>query len=191
MLAWALPAEAAAPKRLRLGSYSIVVLAPPTTPGAACDLGSQLNCGYVQIAAVFSGLNGRDRPTSEGPPYGNLTGTVHVVRVYGCQNTQGKRLKAYDRRVESDETLNTRRSLGYTIPMTGDTLNAATYAFLTDRQPHNCPSGTDAMTYSIKASGAKLDLTSYWAAIPSAKYSASGRAQWNGAVRAPVPAATS
>ena len=189
MLAWALPAEAAAPKRLRLDSYSLLIWAPPATPGTACDSGSQLYCGYVSLSTVFSGLNGRDRPTLYGPPYGNLVGTVHVVRVYGCQNAQGKRLKAYDTTVAADEMLNTRRALGYTIPLTGDTITPTTYSFLPDRQPGNCPAGTQGMTYSIKARGTKLELVSGWASIPDANYSAPGKAQWTGAVPAPIHAA--
>ncbi len=182
-------AQAAAIKPLRLVSASLSV-APPISPATACDEGSALNCGYVIVSAVFSGLDGRARPTP-GALVGDLLGTARVTRIYGCQDQRGHRLHRYDRTVTHEEGLDTRRGTGYLIPVAGDTLGATTFAFLPDRQPGNCPAGTTAMTYRITASHLRLEIQSFWGPIPNATYKVHGRAHWCGAVPTPTPAAAS
>ena len=79
-----LPAEASRPRPLTLQSY-VVSVGAPNSPASICDQGSWLNCGFVSVAAKFAGLDGRPRPAEPGAPNGNLTGSVHVSRTYGCQ----------------------------------------------------------------------------------------------------------
>ena len=184
----ALPARASSPPRLHLDSYAIDVFAP-LSPASVCDSGSLLNCGGVAVSTTFSGLTGRARP-APGPAQTNLVGSVRVARVYGCQTSAGRRLHRFDRRIEQTFRLDTRRGFGFSVPASGDTLTATTYAFLSDSQPGNCPGGTQGMTYAIRATNVKLRLVSLWAPIPSADYRAPGRAQWRGAVPAPVPLST-
>lgn len=180
----ALPAEASRPKPLTLQSYVISVGAP-NAPATICDQGSWLNCGFVSVAAKFAGLDGRPRPAEPGAPSGNLTGTVHVSRTYGCQHGT-HRLNRYDRRVEEEAFLNTRRGFGFSTPVSGNILSVTAYAFLLDAQPGNCPAGAQAVTYEIRASNAKLSLVSVTAPFPSAHYPAPGKAQWRGAVPTPT-----
>jgi hypothetical protein len=181
------PAQARPVRPLSLSSYTMSVISPNAT-ASICDQGSWLNCGYVQVAAQFAGLEGRERPADPGAPSGNLSGTVHVSRIYGCQKGT-KRLTGYDRRVNEDVYLNTRRGLGFSTPASGNILTVTVYAFLLDAQPRNCPKDTQAMTYEIKAAGVELQLQSVSAPFPSAHYSAPGMARWCGAV--PTPIATS
>jgi hypothetical protein len=187
----AVPAAAAAPapRPLRLANYTISVAGPPSTipaqtSGAACDQGSRLYCGSVAITAVFSGLNNRARPQSPAPSV-NLRGTVTVTRGYGCTDRAGRINHRFDRIVRESAPLNTRRANGASIPPTGDTLTLTTYAFLTDRQPFNCPSGYKAVNTAIVAEGAKLVLDSYFESVPTARYDAPRRAVWTGI--APTP----
>ena len=135
---------------------------------------------------VFSGLNDRVRPVCDDF-CGNLTGTAVVTRLYGCQVGNGKRLIRYDVKVTRVESLNTRRGNGYSVPKAGDQLPVSTWAFLPDAQPRgNCPAGTRAMTYAVRARQVKLQLESRLPAIPSACYSAPGEAVWSGAVATPT-----
>lgn len=181
-----LPAAAATPPPLQLQSYTLSV-APPIAPASACDQGSLLFCGSITVTTRFSGLDGRQRPTAPGPPNGDVSGTVQVTRIYGCQTASRKWLGKYTRKVVQDVSLDTRRSSGFVIPATGDALTVTTYAFLLDAQPKNCPPSTQAIQFQITASGARLFLSSSWSAIPSSHYSAPGRAVWCGAVPTPVP----
>jgi hypothetical protein len=73
------------------------------------------------------------------------------------------------------------------VPETGDTVTAQTYAFLSDAQPR-CPAGTIGMTYSVRAHGARLDLTTTGFA-PDHSYRAPGRDRWDGRVPSPSPSA--
>lgn len=186
LLTWlsVVSAQAAQPAPLVLSSY-VIQVAAPNAPATKCDTGSELHCGYVSVAASFSGLSGRSRAGSDFYD-GELTGIVHVVRTYGCQSTSGHRRKKYDRVVALDVPLETRRSTGFHVPAEGDQLNITTFAFLLDAQPGNCPPHTQAMTYKIKASHVRLMLTSYVPSIPSAAYSAPGQAKWKGAVPTPT-----
>ena len=179
------PAQAATVKPLRLADYAITISAPPATPGSVCNTGQQLDCGSVNVEATFSGLKGRARPAGGGPQ-GDLTGSVQVTRVYGCQSGEGRVLTRYTRRVEETVALGTRMDTGYSIPVQGDTLTSTTFAFLPDSQPGNCPAGSRATTYSIRANHVRLVLDSYSASIPDAKYAAPGSARWFGAAPAPV-----
>lgn len=182
-------AEAAEAAPLDLTSYAIAVWSP-VAPASACDTGSQLNCGAVAVDLTFSGLTGRSRSNTRLYD-GELSGTVHVVRTYGCQSAKGKRLKRYDLVVREDAFLATRRSMPYKLPTNGDSFSRTVYAFLSDAQPGNCPANTRAMTYKIKARRVHVTLTSYLASIPSANYSAPGRAIWKGAVPTPTNTTTS
>jgi hypothetical protein len=182
-------ASAPAPRPLRLAGYTITVAGPPSTiprqqSGAACDQGSRLYCGSVAITATFSGLNNRARPQSPAPSV-NLRGTVGVWRTYGCANRAGQVNHRFDRTVRESASLNTRRANGASIPATGDTLKLTTYAFLTDRQPFNCPVGYKAVNTKIVAKGAKIVLDSYFESVPTATYNAPRRAAWSGI--APTP----
>lgn len=178
-----MPAQAAQSKRLKLASSSVTVAAP-VSPADACDY-VQINCGAVAITTTFSGLTGRSRPTEPGVN-GALSGTAHIVRSYGCESGEGRRLHRYDRRSDETAVVNMRRGTGFHIPAQGDKMTVITYAFLTDLQPGNCPAGTTPMTYSIKADHVRLQLVSTWASVPSADYSVRGRAEWRGAVPTPT-----
>ena len=182
------PALAATtPKPLKLVDSSLSISAP-LSGGSTCDVGSQLFCGSVDVTTTFSGLNGRARPDSSYPAIGTLTGTTHVTRVYGCQSVAtGERLRAFDVKVKTVDTINTRRGRPIIVPADGDTFTVTTYAFLLDAQPHNCPAGTTPMLYSISAKKVQLELKSTRAPIPSASYSIKGKASWTGA--APTPGA--
>jgi len=180
-------AEAAPLKPLRLASYTVAVL-PPVAPAFACTY-NFINCGFVAVTATFSGLDRAPwRPTDDqpGPPQGNLSGTTDVSRVYGCADAAGKRLRSDDRTVTETVNLNTRQGTGLRFPATGDTVTATTYAFLDDHQPGQCPAGTTAMTYKIVASHTRLELDSYLDGFATGTYRAPARAQWIGAVAAPV-----
>lgn len=177
------------PKKLTLNSYTVTIT-PPESPATVCDY-DRINCGYIAVSATFAGLDRFSRPTGEvGPPEGNLSGTVEVTRVYGCQNADGKRLHRYDTTVSETAQLNTRRGTGLRFPRTGDTVSSTTYAFLDDRQPGNCPAGTTPTTYKIVAKQVRLELDSYVDQIPGGSYRAPYRGQWTGAVPTPTPAAS-
>jgi hypothetical protein len=181
------PAAAAAaprPKQLTLTTTTVTIVAPDA-PATVCDY-NELHCGYINISATFSGLNKFPRPAG---PAGFLQGSVDVTRVYGCQSAAGKRLHRYDTRVSGTEGLNSRRGQPFLVPPTGDTLATNTYAFLTDRQPGNCPTGLTPMIYRIVATNVRLELVSN-SEIPSGTYKAPYRAQWIGAVPNPTPAAS-
>jgi hypothetical protein len=185
-----LPAQTASahtvrPQPLYLSDYSVGI-APPTL-GPSCDLGSQLNCGFVIVSANFQGLDGRGPRPTNTPEDGDLTGTVRVTRTYGCQQPDGKRLKGFTRKISEIAPLETRRAFGYSIPAAGNTLSVSTFAFLLDNQPGNCPAGTQPRVYRIRAHGAKLVLRSDWAPVPSKNYSAPARAEWRGSVPTPSP----
>ncbi len=165
---------------------------PPDAPASVCDY-NQINCGFVVVQVTFAGLDSNaSRPTEPGygPPEGNLSGTVDVTRVYGCQNANGKRLRTYDRTVVETVTLNTRRGSGFRFPRTGDTVTATTYAFLGDRQPGNCPAKTTAMMYKLVARHVQLELDSYVPGITGSTTPVKSRHAWSGAVPTPVSAAT-
>lgn len=172
-------------KTVSLHSYTVTV-GEPYAPATACDDG-QINCGYIEIQATFAGLSKLARPaTPASPREGNLSGTVEVLRTYGCQDAAGKRLASYDTVVAESAYLNTRRSSGLSFPRTGDTVSATTYAFLTDAQPGNCPAGTIAMTYKILPRNIQLALESTVKEIPGGSYRAPTRSKWIGAVPAPT-----
>lgn len=181
-------AEAApVPQELTLTSYTATVVGP-NAPAEVCDY-SQINCGYLAVQATFSGLDRFARPTDPiGPPEGGFSGSAQVRREYGCADAGGKRLHRYDRSVTEVVGLNTRRGSGFKIPRTGDTLTSTTYAFLADLQPGNCPAGTTATTYKIVATKIQLALDFYVEGFPDATYKAPARAQWVGAVPAPLVA---
>ena len=185
----ALPAEAGQPKPLHLQSY-VISVTPPNPGATICDQGSWLNCGNVSVTANFTGLDSHAIPPETSPADGNLIGTVYVSRTYGCRQGS-KRLTRYDRRVDEVAFLNTRRGFGFSIPAAGTSLSVTTYAFLLDAQPGNCPAGTEAITYEIKAGNAKLSLESVSPYFPSKSYAAPRKAQWCGAVPTPVPTAGS
>lgn len=183
-------AEAAPLRPLWLANYTVSVWAP-VAPASQCDY-NWINCGTVAVQATFAGVDRASwRPTGDPMgPEGNLSGTVQVSREYGCQNAAGKRLRSYDRTVTETAYLNTRRGTGFTFPRTGDTVTATTYAFLSDRQPGNCPAGTTAMTYKIVAKQTRLELSSYLNGVTSGTYVAPARGVWVGAVPTPTPGAT-
>ncbi|WP_111766226.1 hypothetical protein [Nakamurella deserti] len=183
------PAPAPAPAKLTLASYTASVAAPEA-PAELCDY-NFLQCGYLTVEATFSGLDRFPRPAGEvGPPEGGLSGSAEIRRTYGCAAETGKRLHRYDTTVTETVGLNTRRGTGFTVPRTGDTLTATTYAFFDDRQPGNCPAGTTATTYKIVAKKIELELDFYVDGLPAATYKAPARAQWVGAVPTPTPAAS-
>lgn len=142
-----------------------------------------IQCGYVAVTATFTDLDALlTEPPTQGAPRYNLQGTARVVRVYGCADAQGKRLHRYDRRVVEDATLNTRNSLGFTIPVGAETVDASTYVFLRDAQPRSCPAGTQAMTYQITADRIRLDLGDYSGVVRHYTYRVGGSTTWRGAV---------
>lgn len=188
----AVPASAAdSTTPLSLVKYTAVVSAPPVqTPPQemwpACDMGSKLWCGAVTIDATFAGLEGRSRPGwGPGAPSVNLAGTVEVTRTYGCTNPAGKLVHHFDRTVQASESLNTRRGHGDQFPDTGDTMTVRTYAFLSDRQPFNCPKGLTPVTTSIVATSATLKLDSYFRPIPSGSYTVPLSVSWHGIASTP------
>lgn len=168
------------PKQLPLTAYTVTVVAPDA-PATVCDY-NEIHCGYIGVSATFSGLDKFPRPTG---PAGFLQGSVDVTRVYGCQSATGKRLHRYDTKVSGTEGLNARRGQPFILPATGNTFTTSTFAFLTDRQPGNCPAGTTSMIYRIVATNVRLELVSY-SEIPSGTYKAPARAQWVGAVPNPI-----
>jgi hypothetical protein len=177
-------ASAPAPRALRLANYTTTVSGPPATiPGPpsdpACNDGSLLYCGIIAINATFSGLGNRARPQTPAPSI-NLLGSVSVTRTYGCTNAAGRLQYRFNRVVRESAPLNTRRGFGTSIPTTGDTLAITTFAFLRDRQPFNCPPGMTAVNTSIVASGASLQLDSYFESVPDATYKAQRWAAWFG-----------
>ena len=189
MLAFcALPAEAGEPKPLRLQDY-VISIVPPRATTDGCDLGSRLNCGLVSVEAHFTGLEGRPRVPETGAPTSNLSGTARISRTYGCQE-DAKRVARYDRRIDQDTRLITRRNFGFRIPLTGDVLDATTYAFLLDAQPGNCPAGMQAMIYEIRASNIRLYLETGTGLFPNKYYQAPGKARWCGAVSTPTALTT-
>ena len=191
----AVPATAAAaapapkPKPIKLASAKVTI-APPVVQTGGCDGGSQLDCGTVTVDARFSGLAAYGRPAEPGyPGDGQLRGSVHVTRTYGCATPAGKRLKKHDLTVHETAPLTPRRSEGYHLPAPGvDTMAATAYAFLLDGQPGNCPAGTQAMTYSIRVDQVKLEVDSMWDGLPDSEHAAGWkvRAGWWGAVPAPA-----
>lgn len=164
---WTLPAHAA-PTRLRLTDYTV-------TPRA----------GLVSVEASFSGLEGRERPGPGDYPFVlDASGTVKVIRTYGCQTLEGQRLRRYDRKVTGTHSLFF-PTPGRPVP-DGDTVTFAVYALLPDAQPRNCPVGTQPTIYAVQAKQVRFELTSQWAAIPSATYALRGRTVWHGEVLAPA-----
>ena len=91
-------------------------------------------CGYMQVRALFSGLERPGRPQNAVVYLG---GTVDVTRTYGCQSESGKLLPKYDRRVVHAVGVSTRRGLEIDVPNSGDVLEVSGLAFpagLTARQ---------------------------------------------------------
>ena len=185
LAAGALPAEARPRHRPapNLEAYSISV-GPPVAvePGSAGDRCSynETNCGVVAVELHLSGFD--QLPQPDGLPRNALSGTARVTRVYGCESEGGRRLHRYDRRVSALESLNTRRGAGFPVAEAGETITAQTFAFLGDRQPGNCPAGTQAMTYRISASDVQLDLVVYSSPATERSYALRGRSTWRGAI---------
>lgn len=175
----AVPAFAAPLEPLKLENASLSVSGPQ--PNATrCDKGSELNCGSVTVSAEFSGLEGRN-PPSTTPYSGYLSGTARVTRTLGC-SLDGKRLRKYDVKVRAEEPLDPRRYFPYRLPATGDTVTLTIYAFLLAVPAPDCPTGAQAVTYEIRANKVRLTLDSYEASIPDATYAVPGTAVWRGAV---------
>ena len=173
---------------LRLTGYTTTVTGPPATTSPfsdpACDSGSRLFCGSVAVVATFAGLEGTPRPTTAQPDT-NVTGSVDVIRTYGCTDRAGRLLHRFDRVVRETVGLNTRRGLLTNRPSTGDTLTVTTFAFLSDSQPRNCPQGTTAVNTSIIATGANLSLNPPRTAFAGATYALPRWAWWFGVAPAP------
>lgn len=175
----AVPAFAAPLEPLTLESASLSV-AGPQPNATTCNKGSELNCGSLAVSADFSGLEGRN-PPSTTPYSGYLSGTARVTRMLGC-SLDGKRLHKYDVKVRAEEPLDPRRNFPYRLPETGDTVTLTVYAFLLAVPAPRCPTGAQAVTYEIRANNVRLTLDSYEASIPDATYTVPGTAVWQGAV---------
>lgn len=181
---FALPAQAADVEPPKLGDASLSMWAPAAYsystggPPTQCTY-SLFNCGVVDVKATFTGLD-----PSRVWPYNYLTGTAKVTETYGCADADGTRLGDYDTKVRVDTRISTRWQMPISIPDTPLHVYGPVY----DNQPHNCPAGTTAMLYEIRANCVKLTLVSSNSDVPDETYAVPGKAVWIGAVRAPVSA---
>jgi hypothetical protein len=172
----ALSAQAATPAP-HLDTYTVNII-QPTAPDPDHIVGCTnqvFNCGYVSVAATFSNLEMLSTGSSTND--GNLQGTARLTRVYGCQTPSGRRLHRYDRRVVETAVFNTRNGFGFRLEPGQQTLNVVTYDFLSDAQPGNCPSWTQATQYSMKVDRLELNLIDF-GVDPVAQYDYRVRGTW-------------
>lgn len=187
---WALPADATS-RRPRLAKVTVQSVVQPTEPGRelACDAANFFDCGYVAVAATFTGLSALPEPApGDGQLFVHAGGTASISRSYGCRIPDGPRLREYDRTVRQNVSLNTRRGFPVPVPEEGDELSLQVWSFLLDGQPGNCPAGTEAIMYRFTTTRVRLNLETPGASAPFATYRIFRRSTWHGEVLTPAVA---
>lgn len=195
---WTLPADAGtkpagnSPEPLHLDAAVDAKVFQPSTESFTCTAWDATECGYISVDLTFSGFEGRAPMLEEGarPPF-TVSGSARVTRTYGCQTPAGKRLRAYDTKVQEQAYLSEPPygAQPFGFPQDGSDERLKYIAgYLGDAQPGNCPAGTEARLYRVVAKCVRVEFRSEITSVPSTTYRLRGDT-WNGSV--PTPALAS